>query len=406
LKFSWLAIACLLVTVPLLQPLAAAGASPTLSSVDLGTVPRGVAVDSNSGSVYAVLYLNGTTLALNPQTFATVAKIATPSPYAVAVDSTTDRVYVSQGEGGSISVIDGSSYSVAATVQGAGTPYALAVDEAQDLIFAADTSANSLWIINGSTDAVLARVPMGDTSALAVDPTLHEAFVANLSSDPQSGTIDVVNTTSMGIVRTVQVPIPPGHFAVDTVSHLLFVTSSAASGSGVNFLAIDDMTFQTVYSIHLGESPNVMVVDSSSDVYVSDTGTNRLYEIDGATGNVLSNSTGDSSGISYTGITSMAFDPGTGRVYITENDVTSLIILTPGSASTSFDDSAYLLLAAPALAAGVAGLLAIFYIRRRARSTGARTTKSNEGAAIHRNGGSNRRILSECIIASCLGSRT
>jgi YVTN family beta-propeller protein len=404
LKLSWLAMVFLLVSVSLVQPSAASGASPTLSSVDLGTVPRGVAVDSSSGSVYALLYLNGTTLALNPQTLATVAKIPTPSPYAVAVDSATDKVYVSQGQGGSLSVIDGSNNNVAATIEGLGTPYALAVDEEQNLVFAANTGGNTLWIVNGSDNVAAAHLAMGSTSALAVDPGAREAFVGNLTDNSQSGAVIVVNTTSLSVSRTFPVAVPPSRFAVDPSSHLLFI-SSENSGAGDNFVAIDDLTSQPVYSIHLGGAPNIIAV-ASPDVYVSDVGLNRLYEIDGATGRVLFNSTGGSNGITFTGITSMAYDNLTGRLYITENDVTSLIILTPGSASTSLDDSAYLLLAAPALAAGVAGLLAIFYIRRRARSTAARTPESNGGAAVHRNSGSNRRILSECIIASSLGSKT
>jgi YVTN family beta-propeller protein len=366
LRTLWAVVATfMLVNSSLPLPLSATVSNgPSLSSVDLGTVPRGVAVDSGLRSIYAVLYLNGTTLALDQETLSTVARISTPSPYAIAVDPSTGRVYVSQGEGGSIAVIDGSTNSRVATVTGAGTPYALAVDETDNLVFCADTAENSLWIVNGSTSLVAARVPMGDTSALAVDPAVHEAFVGNLSSDLKSGTIDVVNTTGMRVIRTVPIPIPPGHFAADPASHLLFVTSAGAPGSGANFLAVDDRTFQTVYSERLGYSPDVMAVDSSSDVYVSDVGVNRLYEVDGATGQVLLNSTGDSSGVSFTGITSMAFDPQSGRLFITESDLTSLLILTTGSAPTSPDYLLYLVLAVPAIASAAAGILGILYLRR------------------------------------------
>jgi DNA-binding beta-propeller fold protein YncE len=377
------AIACLFVCVLALQPLTAAAAGPSLSSVSLGTVPRGVAVNSNTGSVYAVLYLNGTTLALNPQTLSTVAKIPTPSPYAVAVDPETGTVYVSQGQGDSVTVIDGSSNSIVQRINGTGTPYALAVDDSDHLLFCADTSEESLWIVNASNDVVSAHIPIGSTSALAVDPAAHEAFAGNLSSDMQSGDIEVVNTTTMSLVRTVPIPIPPGHFAVDPASHILFVSSAGGTGSGTNFLAIDDQTFQTIYSMHLGGSPNIIAVGSSPDVYVSDQGLNRLYELVGTNGTVLYNSTGNSDGISFTGITSMAFDSQMGRLYITENDVTSLIILATSSSSTTSTSSTtsatsvnsttsgtsgsllYLLLAGPAVASAAAGLLGILYLRRR-----------------------------------------
>ena len=371
-------------------PLVAHAQATTVSSVDLGTVPRGVAVDSSTGYVYTLMFLNGTTLALSPQTFATAAKFPTPSPYAVAVDSTTGNVYVSQGQGASISVINGSTNSLSTTINGTGTSYALAVDEPDNLILCTDPSDGALWLVSGATDAVVARIPMGSTSALAVDPTLHEAFAGNVSSSATSGAIEVVNTTSMTLERTVEIPIPPGHFAVDPAAHLLFVTSAGAQSNGTNFLAIDDRTFQTVYSLFLG-GPNQMAV-ASPHVFVSDASMNRLYEIDGSNGTIVMNSTQES-GVSFTGITSMAFDAKSGTLFITENDVTSLIVLATGSNSSSTSNSgsatsgsgsssttsntssssgsATLALAVPAVSSLVAAFLGLLYLReRRARSRG------------------------------------
>ena len=327
-------VVCLLASLAFLPSVAAASsASPTVSSVSLGTVPRAVAVNSISGIIYTVLFLNGTTLTLSSQTDEVIGRVATPSPYAVAVDSVTNRVYVSQGQNASISVIDSSGNTVLATIQGAGTPYAMVVDEPQDLIFAADTGGNSLWIINGATNVVESRIPMGDTSALAFDSNNHEAFIGNLSSDSSSGSVTVVSGDNLSVIRTIQIPIAPSHFAVDPVSHLLFVTG-AENGAGINFLAINDETFQTVYQLHLGDSPQLVTAAASPDIYVSDPGVNRLYELDGTTGTVLLNSSGDSSGgISFAGITAMAYNPVSDKLYITENDITSLIVLSPAATS-------------------------------------------------------------------------
>jgi len=348
---------------------ASGAAARTLSSVPLGTVPRGVAVNSNSGVIYTVLFLNGTTLALSPVTFTVFGRVATPSPYAVAVDSVTGLVYVSQGERASVSVIDGSGNSVLSTIEGAGTPYAMAVDEPQNLLFAADTASNSLWIINASANSVESRVPMGDTSALAFDPSTHEAFIGNVSSDYHSGSITVVSSNSLAEVRSIAIPVAPMSFAVDPTTHLLFVTGMGANSSSPNFVVIDDTTFQVVRELHLGDAPQLLAAGPSPDVYVSDPGVNRLYEVDGANGQIILNSTGDqSAGISFAGITSMAFSPVTGSLYITENDVTSLLVLSAAAATPS----------APALDAppaylvaliiiGVSLLAALLFVRRRDR---------------------------------------
>ena len=76
-------------------------------------------------------------------------------------------------------------------------------------------------------------------------------------------------------------PFLPGHLAVDAASHVLFVSSSGG-GSSTNFIAMDDRTFQTLYALHLGNSPDV-VSPASPDVFVSDPGADQLYELDGAT---------------------------------------------------------------------------------------------------------------------------
>ncbi|GEM_PF-5200630 len=364
-------MACLVGSFVFLPGTSAASGSvnATLSSVSLGTVPRGVAVNSNSGVIYTSLFLNGTTLALSPVTFTVFGRVATPSPYAVAVDSVTGLAYVSQGEQASIIVLDSSGNTVLASINGAGTPYALVVDEPQNLLFAADTSANSLWIVNCSSDTVVSRVPMGDTSALAFDPVSHEAFIGNVSSGYDGGSVSVVSSDSMKIVKTFSVPVAPMRFAVDPVSHLLFVTGTGPNSTSPNFLAINDETFQTVYALHLGDSPQLMTAASSPDVYVSDPGVNRLYEVDGASGQVLLNSTGDPTvGITFAGITSMAFSPITGTLYVTENDVTSLIVLstsTTTSSSPTLHAPVWYLIALIIIGASL--VVALFFVRRRDR---------------------------------------
>lgn len=349
-----------LLTVLLLSPaLGTAGATAASEpfSVGLGTVPRGVAVDPTSGVVYALLYLNGTTVALEPSTFQVFGIVSTPSPYAIADDPATGDVYVSGGQGSpSVSVLDSSANSVVATVKGAGTPYALAVDDPDGLLFAADTSSESLYAIRTSTDVVAARLPVGATSALAVDPNTHEVFIGNLSS--RSDAVVAYSAQTLKVVGTVSIPFPPEHVAVDPSTGLVFVASGGEQGSSaVNFLAMNETTMQVAYGIRLGQAPGVVVVASSPDVYVSDAGQNRLYELDGSTGRVLLNSTGDpSDDVDYTGITAMAFDPVSGNLYITEQGVTGLVVLATGipvaASSGSELTYAYLGVAATAVVVG------------------------------------------------------
>jgi DNA-binding beta-propeller fold protein YncE len=383
-----LAILLLLAPTPFLLSTTTAGgadAQPRWSSIPLGTVPRGVAIDPQSGTVYTVMYLNGTTFAIDPSTQDIVAKIQTPSPYAVAVDSKTDRVYVSQGTGSSISVVDGSSDKVVSVIQGAGIPYALAVDETRDLIFAADTGANALWVINGSTDTIVARVHMGSTSALAVDPLAGEAFIGNLSSNLQNGSIDVINESDpAGAVRTVQVPFPPMHFSVDPALHLLFVTSGgSSSGTSPNFIAIDDENLSEAYAVGIGgASPDLTAVSPSQGVYVSDTGNGRIYELDEKNGQLVENlSALTNSSVGATGeVTAMAVDSSTGKLYVTETDDPALLVLSPPPLATPVPgvsiDRAYFAIIIVVVVAAV--VIPVVISRRRSAAAKAAKSRSTK----------------------------
>lgn len=319
----------------LATPLTTASNSPAISSVQLGTVPRGVAVDPADGLVYTLLFLNGTTAVLKASTLTTVALVPTPSPYSVAVDPVTGDAFVSEGQGASISVISRSTLSVTSSINGAGTPYAVAVDENNDLIAAADTGENTLYIANGSAGVVTAHLRMGSTSALAVDSGLGEAFIGNLSATGQGGEVEAVNMTSGSVIKAVTIPISPDHFALDETNHLLIVTSETTS-NGENFVVLYDKTLGLLSMAHVGHALGVVTAGPTGDVFTTDLGINRLYEL-AENGTVLMNSTGDGKSISFTGITAMAFDQNNEKLYVTENEVTSLIVvsLATGSAATA-----------------------------------------------------------------------
>lgn len=350
-KYSVIALA-LLATLVLSVPIHvgstinALATSVPASTIELGTVPKGLAIDSGTGTLYTVLYLNGTLLALNSNTLHTIGRVVVPSPYDVAVDPATHLIYVSQGgSNASITIINGTTQNyLVGEIKGAGTPYALAIDPSRNLVFAADPGDGSFWMINGTTDSVVSSFSMQDTSAIAVDPTSHDIFVGNASTGLQTGSINVVSDAgnNLSIIMTIPVPFVPGNLAVDPAAHLLFVTPGGNVPSGSpNFVAIDEETHQTAYSITLGQGPNVMAVASPSRLFISDPGQDRLYEVNDLTGEVLLNSTGDQSGSVSFGpeITSMLYGPTMGKLYITERGITDLIVLDVNNNTSSTTSS-------------------------------------------------------------------
>ena len=81
---------------------------------------------------------------------ATVAAGTTPN--AIAINPTSNKIYVVNTGSGNVSVIDGNTNSVSTI--GAGTnPTALAINSITNRIYVTNSSSNNVTVINGATNA-------------------------------------------------------------------------------------------------------------------------------------------------------------------------------------------------------------------------------------------------------------
>jgi YVTN family beta-propeller protein len=98
----------------------------------------------------------------------------------VAVDPGTHTIYAPYHSDGTVSVINGSTRTVTATVPVGKDPEAVAVDPGTHTVYFANSGDGTVSVIDGSTHTVTATVPVGkDPARLAVDPGTHAVYVAN-----------------------------------------------------------------------------------------------------------------------------------------------------------------------------------------------------------------------------------
>jgi YVTN family beta-propeller protein len=72
-------------------------------------------------------------------------------PQALALDSTTHRVYVANTHSNNVTVIDGTLNSVVATVNTGNGPYAIAIDATANKAYLATMAGQNLTMIDGNT---------------------------------------------------------------------------------------------------------------------------------------------------------------------------------------------------------------------------------------------------------------
>jgi len=248
-------------------------ALPTLTTTGptlVAKVATGTAALANT----AILYTYGTP----PSVTATVT--VGVSPYGVAVDETTNSVYVANLISNTVSVIDGATDTVTATIAVGTEPSGIAVDETTNTIYVANNGANTVSVIDGATDTVTATIAVGNSPVgIAVDETTHAVYVANYASNTVSVFVSGANNAA-----AVTVGGSPHGIAVDETAHTVYVANYAsntvsvvAAGSTYHYTA----PYNGTVNVHASLSASAKLsyslnAGASSPAYSNTNGGNAL----------------------------------------------------------------------------------------------------------------------------------
>ena len=288
------------------------------------------------------------------------------NPYAVAVDQTTDTLYatnlqdVNRNPGDSVSVIDGAICNASVTsgcsntpptVTVGNNPFGVAIDQSTDTIYVANAGDNTLSVIDGRTCNAInssgcnqtpVKVPLVSNphygpTAVAVNQATDTVYVLNQGTP---GVVSVLNgaTCNASVTTgchkkpptvTVGNASGPAGVAVDEITNTVYVDNTADDTvSVINGTACDGSNTsdcgQTPPHVAVGrQSFGYVAVDPSTNlVYVTDSLDDAVSIIDGATCNA--NHTGGCEqtpptvpvGPSPTGV---AVDQHNHNVYVTDN---------------------------------------------------------------------------------------
>jgi hypothetical protein len=220
---------------------------------------------------------------------------------AVAVNETTGRAYVANHDSNNVTVIDGKSRSVAATVQAGAGPEGIAVNPATNRVYVANAGDSTVTVIDGATNRVVATVRSGGYSqAVAVLGAANRVYAANNSG--HSATV-IDGVTHAG--TTFRVGQGPRAVAVNAAANKIYTVNYGSD----DVTEIDGATNTTV-SIPTGRRPWAIAVDSKSNrIYVAHVVGGTLFILDGATGARRSIAVGDTA-------FAVAANPETGRAYV------------------------------------------------------------------------------------------
>ncbi len=261
----------------------------TQDLVRVGKYPDFVAVNSLTNVVYAANSGDGTVSVIDGASNTVTATITVGGqPQGIAVNPETNRIYaaVFSGLSSTLAVIDGNSNEVVASIPDPGATF-ISLNTATNRIYTSD-SDNTVRVIEGMNNTVAATISFNNVvESLAVDVTRNRVYVAVESSPPS---VAVINGEGNSVINTIALPeaqFVPG-LAVDSSLNRLY----AACNSNGNLMVINAATGTVLKRISLpGEmNPKYTAMGLKHQVLVADPGANRVFFINGNTGTVSGSS--------------------------------------------------------------------------------------------------------------------
>ena len=287
-------------------------AAGSIVRVKVGAGPVSIAADSINGRAYVANVDDGTVSVIDGKTDAVVATVPIgPHPYSIAADSAAGKIYVSRTYSDQLTVIDAETNQVSGIK--AGSPDLIAVDPKMHLAYLLGYEGGDLTILDGATHSVTRNSVGMHAWGIALNAQTGAVYIAKIG-DAQVAVLEP-GSTSPKMIPAGRIPCS---VAVNAQTNTVYVANYGDNSITV----IDGATGRTVATITVGKRPQAVAVDSDRKlVYVANTQANTVTVVDGATNRVLA--TLDAGKAPY----ALAVNPVSGKLHVANFDTKSFTTL-------------------------------------------------------------------------------
>lgn len=265
------------------------------SPITVGNDPLNLAFDTANGYLYVTNSASNSVSVIDTttNTLATVSPNPIPlsgtnSPYGITYDSANKDLYVSSGSGppNAVLVIDGNpsnpTYNkVVATISGFGGPTGIEFDPSNGYVYVTNFITNSVSVIDGSTNTLATGftnpIQVGTKPmAVAFDHANGYLYVVNSLSN----SVSVIDTSTNTLATSFTNPIPVGTYplsiAFNWLNGDLYVPNSGPGSVSV----ISGVSNTVVCTVSVGFNPQGVTSDSANgEVFVVNDGSGNVSVI-------------------------------------------------------------------------------------------------------------------------------
>ena len=218
---------------------------------------------------------------------ATDAVVATipvgQKPWAVAVSKDGSTAYVSNSGSGDVSVVDLRTRKVRATVVVGQRPCDLLLSPDGRFLYVDVFTENAVAVVDTTSDKVVAKVPVGGANpyGMAMSPSGDTVYTANVdATDNTASTVSVIDTHTRSLTKAIGGFNGSEGVAAGPDGRTFYATSIRSNTLSV----LDAQTNQVTHSVAVGQGPQgVGVLPDGSGIYVADSGADTVTVVDPTT---------------------------------------------------------------------------------------------------------------------------
>jgi YVTN family beta-propeller protein len=257
------------------------------------------------------------------------------APYGIALNPDNDLIYVSNygqfNTTGTVSVINGTTNTIIATIPVGKNPQAIAYNPANGLFYVANTLSGTLSIINGTSNSLIDSIVVGDfpgksPTGIAVNSINNTIYVTNMGSN----TVSVINGTSNVVVDNITSGaggnlFSPTGIAYDSDNDNIYVLNRGSDTvsviNGTTNTLFDEISLNAI-------APSAIVYNTLNNyIYVTNMGSNTVSVINGTSNALVETIQID------LGPNGVAFNQNNGNVYVA-NSINGTISVISGLTNT------------------------------------------------------------------------
>jgi len=224
---------------------------------------------------------------------------------ALAVDERSDRVFVtrSEGDSGSVSVLDAHSGAVLRTVLVGTFPGTGIIDAVRGRVYISSTTQVS--VLDARSGAILQTLP--NFGFVAVAEQAGHVFFCSTGSTHSPSIVRMLDARTNKVVRTVRVGVGANQMIVAERTRQVFVVNATDNSVSV----LDAQSGIVMRTVRVGEAPNAIAVDEQTErIFVVNYRGSTVSMIDARSGRLVHTTT-----INLNPIT-LGVDEQTGHVFV------------------------------------------------------------------------------------------